>query len=93
LAAETVLVGLVGAVVVSAVVQDDAPFGADFPEEAFEQDGQLLEPGGGWPSAVPVEGVVVWRVIQFVAPWPRRPLATAPFSDCRWTARAEYLAR
>ena len=94
LPAVTALVGSVGAIAVRALVQDDATFGADLPEEAFEQNGQRLEPDSGWASAVPVEGVVVvWRVIQIRRSLAAAPLAAAPFSDCRSTTRAEYLAR
>jgi hypothetical protein len=32
--------------VLGAFVQDDPSFRADLPEEAFEQDGELVKPGG-----------------------------------------------
>ena len=86
LAPDDALIGSIGAIAVSALVQDDAAPGADFPQQALQQDGEFVKPGVRGATEVAAEGVLVWCVIQFVHPL--RRCADAPCAT-----KAEYLAR
>ena len=82
---------------VGALVQDDAAFAADSPEQALDQLGELVKLGDGWAFAVAGEGVIVWCVIQFVCPrrqrLRRRRSATAGGREERSTSRADIRRR
>jgi hypothetical protein len=76
--------------VLGALVQHNAAFGADFPEQALEQVRQLVQPSDGWPFEDALDCLIVLCVIQWVYPlFSDRCSAIAGERQERRTSRAD----